>query len=53
MSRTPISAGEGNFGYTDLIGSPLASAALETTKYSADGTGTNLYLLDVTKSVKT
>lgn len=44
MSRTHILAGEGNTGYTDLIGSPLISAVVETTKYSAVGTGTSLYL---------
>lgn len=53
MSRTHISAGEGNVGYTDLIGSPLISVAMETTKYSAVGTGKSLYLLNLTASIKT
>lgn len=44
MSRTHILAGEGNVGYVDLNGSPLISAVMDTTKYSAVGTGTSLYL---------
>lgn len=53
MSRTHILAGEGNVGYTDLIGSPLISVVIETTKYSAVGTGKCLYLLNLTASMKT
>lgn len=41
MSRTHILAGEGNVGYTDLNGSPLISAVMDTAKYSAVGTGTS------------
>ena len=44
MSRTHFLAGEGNVGYTDLIGSLLISAVKETTKYSAVGIGTSLHL---------
>lgn len=43
MSRTHILAGEGNVGYTDLKGSPLISAVTDTAKYSASGTGTNVW----------
>lgn len=52
MSRTLILAGEGNVGYTDLIGSLLNSVVMKTTKYSAVGTGRSLYLLNLTAPIK-